>query len=325
MKKKIAIKLGCLVAVVIFMSVMPVSICASADLVLTRADYNMSIAVEETCHIGRYTAATYDGTMLLDDYPNAGSSYTTIRIDGYDYYQDDIMDPYVLQKPTKIGDSIVTKWALAPYVTVSQNITLMQNTMQYQVVVANIGYASHSVNVRALFDVALDDSDDVLCWVPVAGEITTEREFKDLDYWRTNSSHDRSSLTSNCTFAPDNRPDKVLFAYLDDIYNNSFDYTISEGRDITSDTAVAMYWDLGTLASGETKEVTFYYGIESRPIILPKLEITGLFTESDNYTPTQSVKLHANIENDGDAPLTNGQLPTRLLDPVSRTMYQATH
>jgi hypothetical protein len=47
---------------------------------------------------------------------------------------------------------------------------------------------------------------------------------------------------------------------------------ISEGLDITSDTAVAMYWDLGILASGETKEVTFYFGIESRPIILPPLD-----------------------------------------------------
>lgn len=326
MKKKIAImrSLGCLVAVVIFMIVMPVSICASADLVLTRADYNMGIAVEDTCHIGRYTAATYDGTMLLDDYPNAGTSYTTIRIDGYDYCQDDIMDPYVLQKPTKSGDSIVTKWLLAPYVTVSQNITLMQNTMQYQLVVANIGYASHSVKVRALFDVALGDSDDALCWVPVAGEITTEREFKDLDYWRTKSSHDRSSFTSNCTFAPDNRPDKVLFASWEDVYNNSFDYTISKGRDITSDTAVAMYWDLGTLASGETKSVTFYFGIESRPIIPPhlELEITGLFTESDNYTPTQSVKLHANVENDGDAPLTNGQLAISILNPNGEKVFE---
>ena len=274
MKKKIAItrSFGCLVTVVIFMSMMHVSICASDDLVLTRADYNMGIAVEDTRHIGRYTEATYDGTMLLDDYPNAGSSYTTIQIDGYDYCQDAIMDPYVLQKPTKIGDSIVTKWVLAPYVTVSQNITLMQNTTQYQLAVANIGYASHSVKVRALFDVALGDSDDVLCWVPVAGEITTEREFKDIDYWRTKSSHDRSSLTLNCTFAPDNRPDKVLFASWDDINNASFDYMISEGLDITSDTAVAMYWDLGILASGETKEVTFYFGIESRPIILPPLD-----------------------------------------------------
>jgi len=323
MKKKIAImrSFGSLVAVVIFMIVMPVSICASADLVLTRADYNMSIAVEDTCHIGRYTAATYDGTMLLDDYPNAGSSYTTIRIDGYDYYQDSIMDPYVLQKPTKSGDSIVTKWVLAPYVTVSQNITLMQNTMQYQLVVANIGYASHRVNVRTLFDVALGDSDAVLCWVPVAGEITTEREFKDLDYWRTKSSLDRSSLTSNCTFDPDNKPEKVQFASWEDIYNNSLDYTISEGLDITSDTAVAMYWDLGTLASGESKVVTVYYGIESRPIIPPKLEITGLFTEFDNYIPTQSVKLHANVDNDGDAPLTNGQLAITILNPNGEKVF----
>jgi hypothetical protein len=259
--------------------------------------------------------------MLLDDYPNAGSSYTTIRIDGYDYYQDTIMDPYVLQKPTKIGDSIVTKWVLAPYVTVSQNITLMQNTTEYQIVVANIGYASHNVKVRVLFDVALGDSDDVLCWVPVGGEITTEREFKDLDYWRTNNSHDRSSLRSNCTFDPDNRPDKVLFASWDDIYNVSFDYTISEGRDITSDTAVAMFWDLGILASGETKEVTVYYGIENQSIILPKLELTGLFTESDDYLPNQSVKLHANIDNKGDAPLTKGQLAITILNPKGENVF----
>ena len=49
---------------------------SSPDSVLTRTDYNMSIAVEDVSGIGRYTEATAEGKRLLFGYPDAGTSYT---------------------------------------------------------------------------------------------------------------------------------------------------------------------------------------------------------------------------------------------------------
>ena len=59
----------------------------SDDLILTRANYNMSIAVENVKYadgLGRYTEATASGKRLLYGYPDAWSSYATIRIDSND-------------------------------------------------------------------------------------------------------------------------------------------------------------------------------------------------------------------------------------------------
>jgi parallel beta-helix repeat protein len=185
--------------------------------------------------------------------------------------------------------------------------------------VTNEDHASHSVKVRCLFDVA-DDVDEALCWVPGAGAITTEQEFKDLAYWEVKSGDAKSKLTPSCTFTPGNKPDKVQFASWDGIYYVPFDYTITEWRDITLNTAVAMYWTLGILAPGETKEVTFYYGIESHSIPSPaEIGITDLFTELDNAN--QSVKLYADLENDGDASLTNGQLAIIILNPNGEKVF----
>lgn len=52
----------------------------STGLFLTKTDYDMSIAVEDIRGIGRYTEATAEGKKLLYGYPDAGTSYTTIRI-----------------------------------------------------------------------------------------------------------------------------------------------------------------------------------------------------------------------------------------------------
>ena len=357
-KKKAIMRkvLSCFFILVILMSVVPVSVFASAnsnissdgvnltqstsqsnakslkegihvlqeeslDLVLTRADYNMSIAVENVSGIGRYTEATAEGKKLLYGYPSAGTSYTTIRIDGNDYYQDTTMDLYVTQMPTIAGDSIVTKWTLPPNVNVSQDLTLMLNTTQYRLTVTNNDHASHRVKIRYMFDTMLADNDGAPFRVPEVGDITTEQEFIPIfDYWKATDSLANPTLTSNCTFDPDNKPYKVQFAHWGYIKSVPFDYTITEGRDITSDTAVGMYWDLGTLIPGETEDVSVYYGIGLFNIT--EIEIINLFTEFGSYPPNQTVKVYAYIGNAGDAPLIDGQLVINLTNPRDEVVFE---
>jgi hypothetical protein len=295
----------------------------SSDLNLTRTDYNISIAVEDVSRIGRYTEATAEGKKLLFGYPDAWSSYTTIKIDGNDYYQDTAMDLNVTQMPTIIGDGIITKWALPPNVDVSQDLTLMPNTTQYRLTVTNNDHASHSIKIRYMFDTKLADKDGAPFRVPGVGDITTEQEFINpvFDYWQATDSLANPTLASNCTFVPGKKPYKVQFAYWGAIFDVPFDYTISEGRDITSDTAVGMYWDLGTLVPDETKDVVVYYG--TALFNITKVEIIELFTEFDNYRPSQTVSIFADIGNGGDAPLIDGQLAINITNPEGEIVFES--
>ena len=282
--------LGLVFCLMILMSAMPISIFASANSNITSdglnitsqinakslkegihvlssdlvnlSRYNVSIAVKNAIRVGRYTEATAEGKRLLFGYPDLCTSHTTIRIDGNDYCPDVTMDSYVTQMPTILGDSIVTKWTLPQNVNISQDLTLMPDTTKYRLAVTNNDHASHNIKIRYMFDTMLADNDGAPFRVPGVGDITTEQEFINpvFDYWQAMDRLANPTLTSNCIFVPGKKPYKVQFAKWRGIMEVPFDYTISEGRDITSDTAVGMYWDLGTLVPGETKDVVVYYG-----------------------------------------------------------------
>ncbi len=296
------------------------------DLVLTRADYDMSIAVADVSYIGRYTEATADGKKLLYGYPYAGTSYATIRLDGTDYYQDSTMDTYVTQTPTAIGDSIKTTWTLPNSMDVSETLTLMPNTTKYHFTVKNNDVTSHSVRIRYLFDTMLAYNDGAPFIVPGVGEVTTEREYTNpvFGYWKATDDLVNPTLTSNCTFVPGNKPYKVQFAYWWDIVDYPFDYTITAGQSITSDTAVGMYWNLGTVSPGETKDVIVYYGLAGAILEAPEIAITSLLTDQDSYSPGQNVSVYVDVGNGGDATLTNGQVAVTINNPSDITIFEDT-
>ena len=302
----------------------------SSDLV-NLARYNVSIAVKNASRIGRYTEATAEGKRLLFGYPVLCTSYTTIRIDGNNYCQDVTMDSYATQMPTIIGDSIVTKWSLPQNVDISQDLTLMPDTTKYRLAVTNNDHASHNIKIRYMFDTMLADNDGAPFRVPGVGDITTEQEFINpvFDYWQAMDRLANPTLTSNCTFVPGKKPYKVQFAKWGDIHDEPFDYRIREGRNITSetpvgiipDTAVGMYWDLGTLVPDETKDVVVYYG--TALFNITKVEIIELFTEFDNYRPSQTVSIFADIGNGGDAPLIDGQLAINITNPEDEIVFES--
>ena len=291
------------------------------DLILSRVDYNMSIAVENYMGLGRYTEATASGKRLLYGYPDAWSSYATIRIDGNDYYQGGIMDSYCTQVPTIINDSIIVKWTIPPNINVTEKLTLMPNTTEYRFTITNNDNITHNIGFRYLFDTMLGYNDGAPFRVPGVGDITTEQEFINpvFNYWMATDSLANPTLTSICTFT-ENKPYKVQFAYWPDIYSEPFDYTINEGRSITWDTAVGMYWNF-TLHPGESKDIVVYYGI-GKPIIgEAKPEIVNLFTDYESYLPNQTVKIFADVGNAGEAPLENGKLNISIRDPRNEVVF----
>jgi hypothetical protein len=296
----------------------------SPDLVLTNAGYDMSIAVEDVSRIGRYTEATADEKLLLYGYPSAGTSYMTVQLDGSDYYQDSsVMDSYVTQMPTVDGDSITTQWSLPTNVGVSLRLTLQQDTTKYQATITNNDATSHQVKIRFLLDTMLAYNDGAPFIVPGVGNVTTEQEYSNpvFDYWQATDDLVTPTLTSNCTFSAGNKPYKVQFAYWWDIYEVPFDYTATIGQSITSDTAVGMYWNLGTLSAGESQNVIFYYGTTEAIIGTPEVSIVTLFTDEESYLPEEDVTIYVDVGNGGDADLTDGVVTVSVEDPEGTSVF----
>ena len=296
----------------------------SPDLVLTNSGYDMSIAVSDASSIGRYTEATADEKLLLYGYPYAGTSYMTVQLDGSDYYQDYTMDTYVTQTPAIDGDSIVAQWSLPTNVEVSQRLTLQSNTTQYHVTVTNNDATSHEVKIRFLLDTMLAYNDGAPFIVPGVGNVTTEQEHTNpvFDYWKATDDLVNPTLTSNCTFDTSNKPYKVQFAYWPDIYSVPFDYAIISGQTITWDTAVGMYWNLGTLSPSEAKNVIFYYGTTGAIIGTPEVSIVTLFTDTDSYIPEEDVTIYVDVGNGGDVALVNGNVTVSVQNPEGVSVFE---
>jgi len=294
------------------------AISKNPDLTLTNTAYDMSIAVADASNIGRYTEATADEKLLLYGYPYAGTSYMTVQLDGSDYYQDySVMDSYVTQSPTVEGNNITTQWSLPTDVGVSLRETLQQDTTKYLATITNNDSASHEVKIRFMLDTMLAYNDGAPFIVPGVGNVTTEQEYTNpvFDYWQATDDLVSPTLTSSCTFNTSNKPYKVQFAYWPDIYYVPFDYTIISGQDITWDTAVGMYWNLGTLSAGESQDVIFYYGTTDAIIGTPEVSIVTLFTDSSSYLPEEDVTIYVDVGNGGDAALEDGVVTINVEDP----------
>jgi len=300
------------------------AISKNPDVTLTNTEYDMSIAVDDASNIGRYTEATADEMLLLYGYPYAGTSYMTVQLDGSDYYQDATMDTYVTQAPAIDGNSIATQWSLPTDVGVSLNLTLQQDTTKYLATITNNDSASHEVKIRFMLDTMLAYNDGAPFIVPGVGNVTTEQEYNNpvFDYWQATDDLVSPTLTSNCTFNTSNKPYKVQFVYWPDIYGVPFDYTATIGQSITWDTAVGMYWNLGTLSAGQSQDVIFYYGTTDAIIGTPEVSIVTLFTDEDSYLAEEDVTVYVDVGNGGDAALTDGSVAVSIQDPEGIAVFE---
>jgi len=300
------------------------AISKNPDLTLTNTEYDMSIAVADSSNIGRYTEATADEMLLLYGYPYAGTSYMTVQLDGSDYYQDySVMDSYVTQAPAIDGNSIATEWSLPTDVGVSLRLTLQQDTTKYQATITNNDVSSHEVKIRFMLDTMLAYNDGSPFIVPGVGNVTTEQEYNNpvFNYWQATDDLVTPTLTSNCTFNTSNKPYKVQFVYWPDIYGVPFDYTATIGQSITWDTAVGMYWNLGTLSAGQSQDVIFYYGTTDAIIGTPEVSIVTLFTDEDSYLAEEDVTIYVDVGNGGDAALTDGVVTINVEDPEGTLVF----
>ena len=241
--------------------------------------------------VGTFTLKTKNGYDLLytsRDH-NAWSSYLTVQVDNKNYttgiiagYGNPIsMSQYVEQYPMIIDDSIITKWRLPENMVVIQKLSLVGEACEFNLTIINEGDQDRNVKVRYLFDYQVRDQDGapIILWRNGEREILKyETEYSgdeiNFDYWLT-----RDYLDSTYTLQGKHiirgfgatPPDEIIFANWAWAAGYAFDYsafnpqrnfyTPGEIYSPDSDSCALLYWDIGTISPGMSKEIITYYGV----------------------------------------------------------------
>ncbi|CAK0756112.1 exported hypothetical protein [Gammaproteobacteria bacterium] len=220
---------------------------------------------------GPFTCGIPSGPILLYGHPYPWSSVTTVKVDGTDYVDRPSFGA-MLTAPRDINATTNEGvWSLGG-VNVTQSLQIINgssgraDTLKISYVLNNTSTVAHTAGVRVMLDTMLGRNDGAPFRVPNVGEITTEREFIGTAvpiYWEAFESLTDSSATSarGTLLDAGALPDRVVFVSWPRIYGTSWDFAVNTGIGVTSDSAVAVYWNPVTLAPGQSITRTTYYGL----------------------------------------------------------------
>lgn len=217
---------------------------------------------------GNPDVETDNNKPLLFGFPNSNTSFTTIRIDGedYDFKADDI--PQFNPQGTEaistmtIGDIIIKQ-----IITFEVNTnTGREDTGRIRYEVINNGDTFHDIGIRIMMDTMLGNNDGAPFKIPGIGNVVKEVEIVGYNvpqYWQAFDNLDNPSIIASGAFYKsfNEKPDKVQFAAWPSIYGTKWDYEVDSGREVTRDSAVAIYYDPKSLGPKESKTIDTYYGI----------------------------------------------------------------
>lgn len=215
------------------------------------------------------------------------SSFTTLRIDGMDriYGQDGSF----IQPPTNEGALNNHSLFQMDEVAVRQTLSIATNpatgradATAIRYTMTNTGTAPHEVGLRLMIDTMLNNNDGAPFRVPAAGgsteAVTTERDWTGgamPPFWQAfeDLANPQVSAQMSLQGADATPPDRMTIAHWGAISGTAWEFTADPTRDVTSDSAVGMWWNPLPLAPGETRTVVVYYG-------RPQVEATQALTLS---------------------------------------------
>lgn len=224
---------------------------------------------------GQFTCGVPGGPILLFGHPYPWSSFTSVRVDGTDYTNKSGPFGAVLQAPLTVGDTNEGVWQVGSTpIQVHQILTLVTgpstghpDTYLIRYRLENTDTAAHVVGLRIMLDTDLDDNDGAPFRVPGTGSVTTEMEwlssrvpsgffvFNDLN---------NPSVTAQATLRGGlalPAPGKLQIAAWPDVYDTSFDYTVTPGNSVTGDSCYNVFWENQTLPPGGSLTFSTYYGL----------------------------------------------------------------
>ena len=253
--------------------------------------------------IGTFALETREGHDLLYMQNGAWSSYLTIQVDGVNYANRvehaPSLNDYVEQPPTVVGDSIVTRWKLPGSLLVAQEIQLSGRAAVFKVTVENKGSTAKSVKARYLFDYQVKDQDGSPIYIEGIGVLVKETVFTRVNMsfgrWYTRDYHD-STFTMQGVHTLGTQPYMIIFANWSRAFEHPFDYPVKPGarfytpgetKSPKSDSCALLYWDLGILQAGESRQLWTAYGLAEPE--LPSVEKLKSALEAYNAATLQAL------------------------------------
>ena len=287
------------------------------------ADGRYSVGAFPDPSTGEPTTGSF---KLLYGWPDTGTTYSTLRIDGADAILG--QDAPVTAGPTDSGDTDTTTFTEGS-VTTTQTLSLVTNPQTGQADAVRIAYKvsngdaiSHDIGVRAMLDTDVNDNDGAPYRVPGIGAVTTEQDlsgsaipdtfqvFQDL----SDTSHIASATLRGADATP---PDRLVVAAWPSIFGAPWDYTTTAGQPITNDSAYATYWNPQALAPGSSRTYVTYYGLANVTVDLTPpiaLGLTGpasLTVDGSNYSPNPFTVV-ATVSDDGITPVDGATITLNL-------------
>lgn len=277
---------------------------------------------------GQFTMGTVEGDLLnssdnnqklLFGHPSPWSSETLVRIDGIDYLFNDYVTDVTINNDQAIATAIINE------VTVEQILTLTTNpyTNLDDVVSINYTYTNNSstlkqIGIRIMLDTMLGSNDGAPFRVNGA-DVTTEVEYVGNNipqYWQSFDSLENPNVTATGFFyyTTDERPDKVQFAHWGSIYGSTWDYSITNGKAVTGDSAVAVYFNPKIVPTGGSNSVVTYYGISgfaegntdlTEPLAVRITAPSSLFGSTNGGYLNNPFDVSVYLSNVGNTTLTN--------------------
>lgn len=277
---------------------------------------------------GRFNAALNetesDGWFnIVYDWPsNPGTSFTSLKVDGQDVVYGDLTTGEFLAAPANnealtANDSV---WKTGD-VTVRQVLsagvnpaTGLPDALQIRYVITNTGETEHEVGLRLMIDTMVAGNDAAPFKVPGANGVESvnyERDYLGSDvpaFWQVFNDFNIPGYSAQYSMEGRDAttPDRFTIANWSSIRSTRWDYSISEGGQ-TGDSAVGMWWNPDTLAPGEQRIITTYYG---RPGVggESSLVLSGRKSLSYDEWQTSPFKLISYLSNSTGASLNNVRL-----------------
>lgn len=293
----------------------------------------VQVASNARFNIGAYPeplscGATSGSWDIMYRWPNSPrTSFTTIRVDGVDNIYGSSGIP--VEPPNDIdANTNRSKWQIGG-IEITQTLQLadnpqtgLQDVAQISYTVTNTGSSPHTAGVRMMIDTELNYNDGAPFRVPGVGPITTEMDFVGASvpdtfqvfYNLTDSEHVAAATLKS---GGATSPDRFIIAQWPEIWDTFWDYTITPGARITSDSAYAVYWNPITLAPGASRTYTTFYGLAELDVdLLPPLALgvsgpAELSVIGGQYSPNP-FNVVATIFNNGNATATDVEVTVNL-------------
>ncbi|MCL2151384.1 MAG: InlB B-repeat-containing protein [Oscillospiraceae bacterium] len=227
---------------------------------------------------GKYTMGTTGGNpntttdnnkKLLFSHPNPWFPGFLVRVDGKDSYF------YATSSSFNIDGTQCVSTGMIGDVEVKQILTFENNPntnradiMNIRYTMTNKGNTPKQIGGRIMLDTQVGDNNGAPFVIPVSGigVVTTELELAGSsvpEYWQAYDNPSTPSTIASGLFyrVGEERPDKVQFVSCPDIQRSVWNYTVNQGRYLTTDSAVAAYFNPRTVAANQSRTVATYYGI----------------------------------------------------------------